>query len=310
MHQPDDFDPTPGVAIELSPGVRRILCNNPSPYTYRGTNTYLVGRGAGLAVIDPGPQDSAHLQAILDAVGPGQKITHIFVTHAHSDHSPLASDLARATGAPVLAYGDETAGQSEVMAKLAAEGALGGGEGTNTGFAPDIILADDEIVTGDGWRIQAIWTPGHFCNHLSFDLAFEGADFGTVFVGDLVMGWASSLVSPPDGDLTQFMESCAKMRARPAQVYRAGHGDVIGDPHGRLDWLIGHRRAREAAILEALGDGPSDAAGLATKIYTETPPALLPAATRNVLAHLIDLTAKSRVAPIGDISAHAEFSLV
>lgn len=310
MRQPDDFDPTPEIAIEVLPGIRRILCDNPSPYTFRGTNTYMVGRHAGLAVIDPGPQNAGHLQAILDAVGPGQSITHICVTHAHSDHSPLAADLAAATGAPILAFGDEKAGQSPVMARLEAEGALGGGEGTNTGFRPDQCLADLDIVTGDGWRMQAIWTPGHFCNHLAFDLAFGEDAFGHVFVGDLVMGWASSLVSPPDGDLTQFMASCAKLRARPAQMFLSGHGAEIDDPHGRLDWLIGHRMSREASILAALATGPASAATLAERIYTDTPAALMPAATRNVLAHLIDLTGKSQVAPQGELTAGSVFERV
>ena len=169
MHQTDDFSPIPGRPETLSPGVRRILCDNPSAFTYRGTNTYLVGRGKGIAVIDPGPMDVAHQDAILAALAPGEEITHIFVTHAHADHSPLARLLSKVTGAPVLAFGDVTAGQSEVMRDLAAQGGLGGGEGADPDFRPGQILADGDVVTGDGWRMQAIWTPGHLCNHLSFD---------------------------------------------------------------------------------------------------------------------------------------------
>lgn len=302
MQAPDAFNPPVGVAEVVAPGVRRVLCGNPSAFTYRGTNTYIVGTGQ-VAVIDPGPEDAAHLSAILTALAPEERITQILVTHAHRDHSPLARALAAETGAPVLAYGDASAGQSEVMRRLAASGDMGGGEGADSEFAPDILLADGDTVTGDGWRMTAVWTPGHFGNHLSFDMN------GTVFCGDLVMGWASSLVSPPDGDLTDFMQSCAKLRDRAPRLFLPGHGAPVTDPVARIDWLIGHRRTREAAILTALGAGPADAAGLARTIYTDVPAAMLPAATRNVLAHLIDLMGKSRVTPEGDLSAGTVFRL-
>ncbi|MGI3167555.1 MBL fold metallo-hydrolase [Pseudooceanicola sp. C21-150M6] len=308
MHQPDTFSPIPGRAEVVAPGVRRILCDNPSPYTFVGTNTYLVGQGGGVAVIDPGPLDALHQEAILAALAPGEKITHILVTHAHGDHSPLARPLADVTGAPVLAYGDYRAGQSEVMQRLAAEADLGGGEGTDRLFAPDESLPDGAKISGDGWRLQAIWTPGHFCNHLCFDLD-AGAGYGTIFSGDLVMGWASSLVSPPDGDLTQFMESCAKMRARPARLYLPGHGDVIADPAARVDWLIAHRLGREAGILEALAAGPGTASDLAARVYTDIAPQMLPAAARNVLAQLIDLMGKNKVTVAGELSFSSVFSL-
>ncbi|WP_407493375.1 MBL fold metallo-hydrolase [Pseudooceanicola sp. MF1-13] len=310
MHQPDDFNPTPGLAEELAPGVRRILCNNPSAFTYRGTNTYLVGRGAGIAVIDPGPHDPAHLQAILDALKPGEAISHIFVTHAHADHSPLASDLAKATGAPILAYGPVTAGQSPVMQALAAQGGMGGGEGADPEFQPDVTLSDLEVVEGDGWRMQAVWTPGHLCNHMSFDLAFDGDDFGTVFCADHVMGWSTSIVSPPEGDLTQFMQSCDVLLSRPARTYYPGHGAPLEDPHARLRWLVAHRKEREAGILTALKVGPADARGLADRVYTDIQPQLLPAAARNVFAHLIDLTSKNVVAHDGDLTFSTTFQLV
>ena len=294
------FDPHPGRPEEIAPGLRRILAPNPSPMPFRGTNTYLLG-GRDLAVIDPGPDDATHLRAILDAVRPGQRISHILVTHAHIDHSPLAPALSRATGAPVLAYGDAGAGRSEVMQALAAEGRAGGGEGVDADFVPDIVLSDGARVEGGDWSLEAIWTPGHFGNHLCF------AQGDMVFTGDLVMGWASSLVSPPDGDLTDFMTSCARLRARRASLFLPGHGAVVTDPSGRLDWLMSHRRAREGAILAALADGPATAQALAMRIYPDTPAALLAAAARNVFAHLVDLTGKKLTTPEGSLSWAATF---
>lgn len=301
MTPPDDFDPPVGVPVTLAPGLRRILAPNPSPMTYRGTNTYLLGTG-DLAVIDPGPDSPAHLEAILAALEPGQRISHIFVTHSHVDHSPLARPLAGRTGAPVLAFGDALAGRSAVMADLAAAGLAGGGEGIDAGFRPDQTLEDGQTVAGDGWALEVIHTPGHLGNHIA--LAWGPA----CFTADHVMGWASSLVSPPDGDLTDFMASCRRLRARSWEVFHPGHGAPVTDPAGRLDWLITHREAREAAILGQLDRGPATAEALARAIYTDTPAALLPAATRNVFAHLVDLKGKSAVTPIGHFAANAQFA--
>ncbi|MBV6635335.1 MAG: MBL fold metallo-hydrolase [Mameliella sp.] len=295
-----DFQPRTGIAETLAPGLRRVLAPNPSPMTFRGTNTYLLGTG-GVAVIDPGPDDPTHLQALLDTLTPGQEITHILVTHAHLDHSPLARDLSRRTGAPVLGFGPAQAGRSAIMRKLADEGLVGGGEGVDSGFVPDIVLADGDTVAGDGWTVEALHTPGHMANHLSF------AWGDVLFSGDLVMGWATSLVSPPDGDLTAFMTSLERLQERPWSLFHAGHGAPVTAPAERLEALLTHRRGRETAILEALTQTPATARDLAERIYTDVPPALLPAATRNVLAHLIDLTSKSRVAPVGDLSAEAVF---
>lgn len=294
--------PPTGEVQDLGGDLRRILAANPSPMTFWGTNTYLLGTRR-LAVIDPGPDDPAHLAAILRALGPGQSVSHIFITHAHLDHSPLAARLSAETGAPVLAYGDAIAGRSPVMQRLAESGLIGGGEGVDTDFAPDLVLCNGEVVTGDGWQITAHWTPGHFGNHLCF------ATGDTVLTGDLVMGWASSLVSPPDGDLTQFMASCARIRALGARRLLPGHGAPIETPVARLDWLMSHRRAREAAILEALRQGPLTAPQIAAQLYTDTPATLLPAASRNVLAHLVDLTQKSMVSPTETLSANTSFSL-
>ena len=300
MQAPDDFNPPAGPAVELQPGLRRILAPNPSPMTYRGTNTYLLGTG-DLAVIDPGPLSEAHLEAILDAVKPDQRISHIIVTHSHLDHSPLARPLAERTGAPVLAFGGPEAGRSAVMAELAQGGLAGGGEGIDTGFHPDVELPDGAQITGDDWQLEVIHTPGHLGNHIALG-------WGEVcFTGDHVMGWASSLVSPPDGDLTDFMAACHRLRTRDWSVFHSGHGAPIPDPAARLDWLINHRLTREAQILSALEAQSGTARDLAERIYVETPAALLPAAERNVFAHLIDLLGKSEVATDGPLSASARF---
>jgi glyoxylase-like metal-dependent hydrolase (beta-lactamase superfamily II) len=303
MQAPDDFDPPVGQPEELHPGLRRILAPNPSPMTYRGTNTYLLGE-CDIAVIDPGPASEAHLGAILDSLAPGQRISHIIVTHTHVDHSPLAAPLAARTGATIYAYGGPEAGRSAVMTDLAAQGLTGGGEGIDTTFRPDVEVADGETINGDGWQLEVIHTPGHLGNHIA--LAWQNI----CFTADHVMGWASSLVSPPDGDLTDFMTACHRLRARDWSVFHAGHGAPITSPAERLDWLIAHRQTREAQILSALEEEDGTARHLAERIYTDTPAALLPAAERNVFAHLVDLTGKNKAAPIGPLSVSSVFRRV
>ncbi|MCL3882666.1 MBL fold metallo-hydrolase [Marivita sp. GX14005] len=296
-----DFDPVPGDAEPLAPGVRRILAPNPSPMTFRGTNTYLLG-WRELAVIDPGPDDPAHLRAILRAAE-GGRITAILISHAHLDHSALARPLAERAGAPVYAFSDALGGRSARMQNLAASGLARGGEGVDLAFRPDIALGDNDSVTGDGWCLTALHTPGHFGNHLCF------AWGDTLFCGDLVMGWASSLVSPPDGDLTDFMASCRRLRAAPWSVFYPGHGAPIGRPAERLDWLIAHRLSREAALLDALSQGAATCTELAARVYTDTPPALIHAATRNILAHMIDLHGRNMVSAELPLSAETRFRL-
>ena len=237
----------------------------------------------------------------MDAVEPDQKITKIIVTHTHLDHSPLARPLADETGAPILAFGDAQTGRNPAMIALAASGMAGGGEGIDTQFKPDEIVEDGDFINGSDWQLEVLHTPGHLGNHIC--LAWNDL----CFTADHVMGWASSLVSPPDGDLTDFMESCAKLEDREWRLFFPGHGDVIETPMERLDWLIDHRLNREAAILELLEEAPATASELAKAIYTETPPALLGAATRNVLAHLIDLVGQTEVSAIGPITENAQF---
>ena len=293
----------PEAVESLEPGLRRVLAGNPSPMTHWGTNTYIVGEGR-VAIIDPGPNDPNHLQSILAALGPGEQVSHILVTHSHTDHSSLARPLAKATGAPVLAFGDSLAGRSAVMVRLAAGGQIGGGEGVDQRFVPDEVLSDGQVISASDWTMRVLWTPGHFGNHLSF--AWNDA----VFTGDHIMGWASTLVSPPDGDLTAFMASTELLAGRRDRVFYPGHGAPIDDPAGRTNWLLAHRRQREAAILQALARGPSEIAELTVRIYTDVRPGLRRAAERNVFAHLIDLVLKSRVAATPEIAFSARYSLI
>jgi hydroxyacylglutathione hydrolase len=251
-----------------------------------GTWTHVVGRGE-VAVIDPGPAIPAHLDAILAALAPGERVAAILVTHAHLDHSALAPELAAATGAPVLAFGGATAGRSPVMQRLVAEGLTGGGEGIDTAFRPDRCLADGESVEGPDWRLTALHTPGHMGGHL----CLEWED--VLFTGDHVMGWAPSLVSPPDGDMGAYMASLARLAARPWRRFLPAHGAAVEDPAARLEALISHRRGREAALLAALRQGAADLATLTARVYTDIAPALRPAAERNALAHLVDLAERN-----------------
>lgn len=279
----------------LEPGLRRVTAPNPSPMTYTGTQTYVLGEGA-VCVVDPGPASPAHLQAILATLQPGERVAKILVTHSHLDHSPLARPLAQATGAPVLAAGPSDWGRSPVMEALGA--ALGGGEGVDTDFTPDEHIRDGDVVDG----IQVLETPGHMANHLSFVWG------DALLSGDLVMGWSTSLVSPPDGDMTAFFASLETLQARNDRIYYPGHGDPVTNPQARCAELIAHRRTREAQILSTLRDiGPADANTLARKIYTDVAPALLPAAARNVLAHLIDLHTRARIKADGPVAADTLF---
>lgn len=290
-----------GTPVALAPDLHCVLAPNPSPITFWGTNTYLLG-SQSLAVIDPGPQDDAHRDALLAAIG-GRKVQHILLTHSHLDHSPLARPLAEMVGAPVLAFGDSAAGRSTVMAQLAEQGLTGGGEGIDHDFMPDVSVADSEVIAGGWGELQAIHTPGHIGNHLCFHWN------DAVFTGDHVMGWASSLVSPPDGDLTDFMRSCDRLKQISADRYYPGHGAAILDPMARLDWLIDHRLSREAQLLKGLQSGPMTVPALTRSIYTDVQPALLPAAERNVFAHLVDLVGRDLVQADPALSIAAEFAL-
>ncbi|MCC1492633.1 MBL fold metallo-hydrolase [Cognatishimia sp. F0-27] len=288
MTDPDpDFRPLPGMVETLEPGLRRILAPNPSPMTFRGTNTYIIGEG-DIAIIDPGPADPGHLEALLDAIRK-EKVRCILVTHAHLDHSPLAPVLSEHCGAPVLAFGDAEAGRSATMQRLARTAMIGGGEGVDSAFRPDIALADGDPISGRDWTLHALHTPGHMANHLGF--AWDDA----LFTGDLVMRWSTSLVSPPDGDMRAFMASLRALSERKWDRFHPGHGAAVDKCSERLAELISHRTARETAILSVIEDTPCTVETVTRRIYTELPEALFAAAERNVLAHLIDLCERDLV---------------
>lgn len=267
-----------------------LRADNPGPFTGLGTNTYVVGQGAK-TIVDPGPDMPAHLAAILGEVG-SDRVEAILVTHAHSDHSALAPRLARLTGAPILAFGDARAGMTAQMQALEAEG-MGGGEGRDAGFAPDVVVQDGQILTLGSVRIEVIHTPGHMSNHICLALG------NTLFSGDHVMAWSTSLVSPPDGDMGAYMASLHKLAKRSWRRFLPGHGEAVEDPAARLEALIAHRVGREASVLAALAQGPATASALTKTIYTDLAPTLHGAAMRNVLAHLIDLQSRGKVARTG-----------
>lgn len=276
-----------------------ILAPNPSPLTGPGTTTFLVGQNH-VAVIDPGPDDDGHLNAIL-AAGCG-RITHILVTHAHRDHSALALRLAGETGAPILAFGTATDGKSPIMQHFAQIGAAGGGEGLDRTFRPDIRLTDGQIVETPDWQIRALHMPGHSAGHVCF--AWQD----TVFCGDLVMGWSSTLISPPDGDLGDYFRSLRRLGNMAPHRLHPTHGATIHAPLARIDELIRHRRSRSAQIMAALHKAPGTATTLAERLY-DIPQALMPAAARNVLAHLIALSDLGAIAHEGMMGPDTVFAI-
>ncbi|WP_135466473.1 MBL fold metallo-hydrolase [Crenalkalicoccus roseus] len=275
----------PGEVEETAPGVRRILCDNPSAFTFRGTNTWIIGRGR-VAVLDPGPEDAVHLAAILGALK-GEEITHILVSHTHRDHSPGARALQAATGAPTYGFGPHRTPPGE------------GGEGGDHAFRPDVTLADGAAVEGEDWRLVALHTPGHCANHLCF--ALEGS--GALFSADMVMSWSTSVVSPPDGDMAAYMASLARLRAREGdRLYLPGHGPPLPRPGPFLAALAAHRLERERLVLEALAaQGAATAEALVPPVYGPLDPRLVKAASRSLLAHLIKLEAEGAVTREGEV---------
>ncbi len=279
-----DLDVAYGRVDPVSPLVRRVIAANPGPFTFTGTGTYIVGRsrpGAGVAVIDPGPPDEAHLAALLAAVE-GQSVSHVLVTHTHRDHSPLARPFADAVGAPVLAA--HPPGRV-----IHASGALD--EDDDEAFAPDVILTGGEVLEGDGWTIEALATPGHASNHLAFVLREENG----LFSGDHVMGWSTTVVAPPDGDMAAYMASLEAVIARRFATIWPTHGAPVTRPGPFLAAYRAHRLEREAQILEQLVDGPRRITEMTPTLYAAVDPRLWPAAGLTLWAHLIALERAGRV---------------
>lgn len=296
MQQPD-----PGIPVALHDQVRLLLAPNPGPMTHWGTNTYILGRGH-VAVIDPGPDSPAHLAAILRATE-NEVISHILVTHAHADHSPLARRLSEVTGAPVSGFGPAEAGRSTLMAALAETDVLEGGEGRDEAFQPDVLLSNGDKIAGEDWRLDVLHSPGHFAGHLSF--VFDGC----IFSGDHVMDWSSTLISPPDGDLGAFMATCETLKSSGAARLYPGHGGPIDAVEDRLNWLINHRLSREASILRTLSAKPLSLQMITERVYTDVPRKVLPAAARNVFAHLIDLVERNLITATPRLSTKAQFHI-
>lgn len=288
MELPADL-PT-GLAETVEPLVRRVLAGNPSAFTYTGTQTYVVGNGADVAVIDPGPEDDAHIDAILATVG-AARIGAIVCTHTHRDHSPAAAPLAARTGAPVI-------GCAPLM--LADDGPRSD-EAFDTSYAPDRVLADGERISGDGWTLEAVATPGHTSNHLCLALVESGA----LFTGDHVMGWSTSVISPPDGDMADYMASLAKLQERSDRIYYPAHGPAVENPAQLVRGMMGHRKQRERQVLRHLEDGPQAIASMVPQMYKGVDQRLYGAAGRSVLAHLIDLENRGSVTRDGELWALA-----
>ncbi len=272
-----------GEVQQIAPGVRRIICNNPGAFTFRGTNTYIIGQGR-VAVLDPGPEDAAHLAAILAALE-GETVSHIIVSHTHRDHSPGARALQAATGAPTHGFGPH---QTPPEA---------GGEGGDHDFTPDVVVPDGGSIQGDGWTLTALHTPGHCGNHLCF--ALEGT--GILFSADHVMSWSTSVVSPPDGDMSAYMASLARVMARDDALLLPGHGAPLRNPAPYLSALRDHRLEREAKVLEALrAAGTATVEALVPPAYGALDPRLVRAAGRSLLAHLVKLQRDGLVRQQGD----------
>ena len=274
-----------GEVEQLEPLVRRVLAPNGSPFTYTGTQTYLVGGAEGVAVIDPGPADPAHLGALLGAIG-GAPVLGIACTHTHRDHSPAAAPLAERTGAPIIGCAPlvlET-GRDDFSPRADAP--------FDKDYAPDRVLGDGEALRGPGWTLTGLATPGHTSNHLCFALE----DTGALFTGDHVMGWSTTVVAPPDGDMAAYMASLDKLQAREDRVYYPAHGPAVHNPRQLVRGLTGHRRQRERQILKLLARRPQAIAELVPQMYKDVDRRLWPAAGMSVRAHLLDLERRGSVA--------------
>jgi glyoxylase-like metal-dependent hydrolase (beta-lactamase superfamily II) len=273
-----------GKVERLGPLVRRLLAPNPSPFTHTGTQSYIVGNGE-VAVIDPGPDSAAHVEALVAELA-GERVSAIVCTHTHRDHSPASRALGAATGAPIVGCAPLSLGDDGVR----------GDESFDPDYRPDRVLGDGEILLGPDWTLQAVATPGHTSNHLCFALAEARA----LFSGDHVMGWATTVIMPPDGDMAAYMASLDKLRARDDHTYYPAHGPPIHKPRAHLDKLAAHRRQREAQILAQLEAGEGRIATMVAAIYRDVDPLLHPAAAQSVLAHLIDLEHRGVVRGEGD----------
>lgn len=293
------LDLAPGIAEEVMPGIRRVLANNPSPFTFKGTVSYILGRGR-VAIIDPGPDDPAHIDALLAAVR-NETVTHIFVTHTHRDHSPATAAIKAATGATVMAEGPHRLARPLHVGEARPLDAS-----ADMDFRPDVALADGAVVSGPGWTVEAVTTPGHTANHMAYAVKEAAA----LFCGDHVMAWSTPIVAPPDGAMSDYMDSLRKLARRAETIYLPGHGGLVRDAPTFVQHYLRHRQAREASILHRLAKGAADIPTIVRAIYIGLDPRLVNAAGLSVLAHLEDLVARGQVATDGAPSIDGVYRLV
>ncbi len=276
-----EFTPRYGEVEEVAPGIRRVLARNPNAFTFHGTGTYIIGRGK-VAVVDPGPLLAEHVDAVLAAVA-GEHVSHILITHTHGDHSPAAAPLKRATGAPTFGFGPHGAGR--LAEGVAVE------EGGDRDFVPDVVVTDGDVITGADWQVECVHTPGHTSNHLCFALREQSA----LFCGDHVMGWSTTVIVPPDGDMAEYFASLEKLRLREDRIYYPTHGAPIESPQAFVAALIAHRHARERQIEACIAAGVQALTQIVRVIYSEVDPRLHPAAAMSVRAHLTHLISTGRL---------------
>ena len=287
------FDFEYGRCDQVSPLIRRVVAENPGPFTFTGTGTYIVGHDE-VAVIDPGPPDHRHLEALLEAVK-GERVSHVLVTHTHTDHSPLARPFAEATGAPILAARPPALPSLETVAE----------EGDDASFRPDVVLTGGEVVSGPGWTLEAMATPGHASNHMAFALREENA----LFPGDHVMGWSTTVVTPPDGDMDAYLASLDAVAAQDFATLWPTHGPPVTEVAPFLAAYKAHRLAREAQILARLEAGDRTIGEMVPVLYAAVDRRLWPAASLSVLAHLIRLVRLGRVTSDGPVEMGSSFRL-
>jgi glyoxylase-like metal-dependent hydrolase (beta-lactamase superfamily II) len=298
-----DFEVKPGEAAHLSPLVRRVTCNNPGPFTFKGTNSYIVGKG-NVAIIDPGPEDEDQLDALLDAAR-GDTVSHIIITHTHRDHSPLARRLQEVTGAKTYGYGPHGSGRP---AKAVTSGDITLDAAGDHEFTPDVVVGHGDLIEGDGWTLEGVFTPGHCSNHMSFALNEERV----LFCGDHVMAWSTSVIAPPDGHMADYFTSLRTLMARDQdKLYLPGHGPTKKNPQRFARAFLAHRQMREQAVLRRIQDGERRIIDVVKKVYAGIDEKLHAAASLSTLAHVEHLIEQGQVTSAsGELSLDAEYDAV